>query len=223
MKNKLLAILAIASCFAFSGCGDTDNDDFSDFKPAKTASSTVKEAVVSAEASVNRNESQETGSQPESDTETTATTTAQETTTTTEPTTTTEQSTTTTTTEKTTTTLKLVAEKLIAAEKTYANGTITLSGTADPETGLVIVTLTNNFKSEAKLFGNPTIITVDNKSVDMDPYDNMHATASNVQPGTSADFTFTISTQYIKPGFKLSGELWAMGLFSDRQYSIEFQ
>lgn len=196
MKAKHLFIFTIAACFVLSGCGDNERDDLSDFKPEQTISPTVKNDAVSVDASGNSIRSQGNAFQLETDTSASA---------------------------QTISASKLFSEKLIAAEKTYANGTITLSGTADPETGLVIVTLTNNFKSQAKLFGNPTIVTVDGKSVDMDPYDNMHATAANVQPGTTANITFIIPTQYIKPVFKLSGELWAMGLFSDRQYSIEFQ
>lgn len=198
MKTKTILILALATCFAFAGCSEDTGDSF---KPAQTVPASQTDITSSA---------------TESQTETTTETTTESNTTTTEPTT--------TMTEAETTTTKQAAKSLTAPEKAFANGKISLSATADPETGMVIVTLKNNSKKEAKLFGNPSIVTTDGKSVQMDPYDNMQATAATVPAGSSADMTFSIDTQYITPGFKLSGELWGMDLLGvNKSYTIVFQ
>ncbi len=198
MKTKTILILALAACFAFAGCSEDTGDSF---KPAQTVPASQTDTTSSA---------------TESQTETTTETTTESNTTTTEPTT--------TMTEAETTTTKQAAKSLTAPEKAFANGKISLSATADPETGMVTVTLKNNSKKEAKLFRNPSVVTADGKSVQMDSYDNMHASAATVPAGASTDMTFSIDTQYIKPGFKLSGELWGMDLLGvNTSYSIVFQ
>lgn len=198
MKTKTILILALAACFAFAGCSEDTGDSF---KPAQTVPASQTDTTSSA---------------TESQTETTTETTTESNTTTTEPTT--------TMTETETTTTKQAAKSLTAPEKAFANGKISLSATADPETGMVTVTLKNNSKKEAKLFRNPSVVTADGKSVQMDPYDNMHASAATVPAGASTDMTFSIDTQYITPGFKLSGELWGMDLLGvNTSYTIVFQ
>lgn len=190
-----------ALCAAFTGC--SEEDQFKDFSPAETRSAPQTTTTTQSQIVTEPTEESTTSTTtPTLETEPTETETK----------------------ETTTTTTKSVAKTLTAPEKAFANGKISLSATADPETGMVTVTLKNNSKKEAKLFRNPSVVTADGKSVQMDPYDNIDASAATVPAGASTDMTFSIDTQYIKPGFKLSGELWGMDLLGvNTSYSIVFQ
>lgn len=184
MKTKTILILALAACFAFAGCSEDTGDSF---KPAQTVPASQTDTTSSA---------------TESQTETTTETTTESTTTTTEPTTTTEAET--TTKKKTTTTTAKMANSLKAPETAFANGSIIISGEAYPDEGKVVIILQNNSNNEVSPHMDQKIITTDNKTV------TLSGSVGNNQPadpGTHSESVYSVDSQYLKPGFKFSGQL----------------
>jgi len=190
MKTKTILILALAACFAFAGCSEDNGDSF---KPAET---------VPASQTTTTSETTSASESSESQTETTTETTTESTTTTTEPTTTTEAET--TTKKKTTTTTAKMANSLKAPETAFANGSIIISGEAYPDEGKVVIILQNNSNNEVSPHMDQKIITTDNKTV------TLSGSVGNNQPadpGTHSESVYSVDSQYLKPGFKFSGQL----------------
>ena len=184
MKTKTILILALAACFAFAGCSEDNGDSF---KPAET---------VPASQTTTTSETTSASESSESQTETTTETTTESTTTTTEAETTTKK--------KTTTTTAKMANSLKAPETAFANGSIIISGEAYPDEGKVVIILQNNSNNEVSPHMDQKIITTDNKTV------TLSGSVGNNQPadpGTHSESVYSVDSQYLKPGFKFSGEL----------------
>ena len=205
MKKFITVVFVIGSFILSAGCSEQTQDISGSTAPI----SQITESHQTSAAPT------ETQTETQSETETKPSGTES----------TTEQTTTNTVTEpvpETATTPAPAAKPLKASAKT-CGGKVSLSATADPESGTITLVVDNQLNEEVRMAGLPTLIDADRFSNDLDPYKNMTVTMSSTAAGSKSKIVLSADSSQLIKGFSLKGKLFCMGFFGDTSYTLTFK
>ena len=207
MKKFITVAFVIGSFILSAGCSEHTQDISGRTAP-------VSQIIASQQTSSVPTETQN-GTQTESETKQSVTES------------TTEQTTTTTATEpvpeNTTTTTPAPAAKTLKASAKTCGGKVSLSATADPESGTITLVVDNQLNEEVRMAGLPTLIDAERFSNDLDPYKNMTVTMSSTAAGSKSKIVLSADSNQLIKGFSLKGKLFCMGFFGDTSYTLTFK
>ena len=89
----------------------------------------------------------------------------------------------------------------------------------------VTIRIENNSNDEVSVFGFPNII-IDGRTIELDQIENMRRFNNadvSVAPGTYALVDYVVDSSFFEKGGEITGELFAMGFYSDRTYRIKIE
>lgn len=113
-----------------------------------------------------------------------------------------------------------VYPEISVTSKLLAGGKVNIS-IVNKTDDTITIRLTNNTDTDIKLFSNPTMVLKGGESSELDPYKNMGVIATKVAPGTYHDYVFELTEDQSRELESVTGEIWGMSIYNDREYNIE--